>query len=116
MTSISTAETAEKLPPELAALDAQFLSLQAERVTGPYEAGVESLIAGYLERLKKLIAEEKAAGHLDGVVALDAEQEQVVFKSAVPETNEEAHLQISKRCGRSFATPGRSSSRPVRRI
>jgi len=84
------ADPAAKFPPELAALDAQFLALQSERVTGPYEAGVESLLAGYLERLKKLIAEEKAAGHLDGVVALDAEQEQVVFKGAVPETDEEA--------------------------
>lgn len=86
---ISMAEAAEKLPPELAALDTQFLALQAERVTGPYEAGVESLLAGYLERLKKLIAEEKAAGHLDGVVALDAEQAEVAFKGMVPETDDE---------------------------
>lgn len=87
---ISTVETAEKLPPELAALDTQFLALQAERVTDPYEAGVKSLIAGYLDRLKKLIAEEKAVGHLDGVVALNAEHEQVVSKSVVPETDDDA--------------------------
>ncbi len=62
------------LPPELAALDAQFIALQKERVTVPFEAEVAKLNAGYLGGIGKKIAEEKAAGHLDGILALEAEQ------------------------------------------
>jgi len=87
--ALQPAESAPNLPPELAALDAQFIALQAERVSGPFEAEVAKLNSGYLERLKKLIAEEKAAGNLDGLLALDAEQEHVAFKQTVPETDDE---------------------------
>lgn len=83
------AESAPDLPPELATLDAQFIALKTERVTGPFEAEVAKLNSGYLDRLKKLIAEEKAAGNLDGLLALDAEQEHVAFKQTVPETDDE---------------------------
>ena len=82
-------ESAPDLPPELAALDAQYIALQAERVTGPFEAEVAKLNSGYLERLKTLIAEEKAAGNLDGLIALDAEQEHVAFQQTVPEGDDE---------------------------
>ena len=64
---------APPLPPELATLDAQFIKLQAERVTAPFEADVAKLNAGYLGGIGKKIAEEKAAGHLDGILALEAE-------------------------------------------
>mgnify|MGYP000945787192 CR=1 FL=1 len=84
----SAADPSAPLPPELATLDAQFVALQSERVSGPFDEGLQKLIAGYLERLKTMIAEEKAARNLDGVVALEAEQESVVFKGIVPETDD----------------------------
>ena len=86
-TGISRAED-PVLPPELAALDAQFLAMEAERVKGPFEAEVAKLNASYLQRLKKLIEEETAAGRLDGVLALDAEQEHVAFQQTIPESDD----------------------------
>lgn len=62
------------LPPELAVLDLQFTTLQQERVTAPYEAGLAALNASYLGGIEKVIAVEKAAGHLDGVMALEKEK------------------------------------------
>ncbi len=81
-----------KLPAELAALDAQFNALKAERVTAPFEADVATLNAGYLDRLKKMIAEEKAAGNLDNILALDTEQEHVVFQQTIPGSDDEKTL------------------------
>ncbi len=71
------------LPPELAALDAQFIKLQSERVTAPFEADVAKLNTSYLGGIGKKIAEEKAAGHLDAILALEAEKKNVerVFNS-----------------------------------
>ena len=80
---------ATQLPPELAALDAQFIKLQAERVTAPFEADLAKLNAGYLGGIGKKIAEEKAAGHLDGVLALEAEQKLITDKQPVPETDDD---------------------------
>ncbi|MBL9178116.1 MAG: serine/threonine protein kinase, partial [Verrucomicrobiaceae bacterium] len=75
--------TTAKLPPELAALDAQFIKLQKERVTAPFEADVAKLNTSYLGGIGKKIAEEKAAGHLDAILALEAEKQTVerVFNS-----------------------------------
>ena len=84
--NVSAADT--PLPPELAALDAQFVALQSERVAGPFDEGLKKLISGYLERLKTMIAEEQASGNLDGIVALETEQEFVVFKGIVPEIDD----------------------------
>ncbi|MFO1439383.1 MAG: SUMF1/EgtB/PvdO family nonheme iron enzyme [Verrucomicrobiaceae bacterium] len=77
------------LPPELAALDAQFIALQKERVTAPFEADVAKLNTSYLGGIGKKIAEEKAAGHLDGILALEAEQKLITAKQPVPETDDE---------------------------
>lgn len=60
--------------PELKALHDQFVKLTAERVTAPFEAEVAKLNAGYLGGLDLEIANEKKAGHLDGVIALEAEK------------------------------------------
>ena len=73
----ATASAAPALPPELAALDATFIKLQAERVTAPFDADLAKLNSGYLGGIGKKIAEEKAAGHLDGILALEAEQKLV---------------------------------------
>ncbi len=80
---------ASALPPELAALDTQFIKLQAERVTAPFEADLAKLNAGYLGGIAKKIAEEKAAGHLDGILALEAEQKLITDKQPLPDTDEE---------------------------
>jgi serine/threonine protein kinase/formylglycine-generating enzyme required for sulfatase activity len=66
--------SSSSLPPELTALDDQLKKLTAERVTAVFEADVAKLNAGYLGGLDRKIAEEKAAGHLDGVLALNAEK------------------------------------------
>jgi len=76
------------LPPELAALDAQFLKLQAERVAGPYEADLAKLNSGYLGGIAKRIAQEKAAGNLDAILALEAEERRLAAKEPVPESDE----------------------------
>ena len=77
------------LPPELAELDAQFLTLQAERVTGPFDDEVKKLNGAYLNRVTKMIAEQKADGHLDAIIALGEEQAFIAFKQTIPETDEE---------------------------
>ncbi|MBK8091675.1 MAG: serine/threonine protein kinase [Verrucomicrobiaceae bacterium] len=63
--------------PELKVLHDQFVKLQAERVTAPFEADVAKLNSGYLGGLDRKIADEKKAGHLDGVIALEAEKKLV---------------------------------------
>ncbi|MDP1590817.1 MAG: SUMF1/EgtB/PvdO family nonheme iron enzyme, partial [Prosthecobacter sp.] len=80
---------ATPLPPELAALDTQFIALQAERVTAPFETDLAKLNAGYLGGIGKKIAEEKAAGDLDGILALEAEQKLITDKQPVPETDDD---------------------------
>ena len=80
---------ATPLPPELAALDAQFIALQKERVTAPFESDLAKLNAGYLGGIGKKIAEEKAAGHLDGILALEAEQKLITDKQPVPERDDD---------------------------
>jgi serine/threonine protein kinase/formylglycine-generating enzyme required for sulfatase activity len=80
---------ASALPPELATLDAQFIKLQAERVTAPFEADLAKLNAGYLGGIAKKITEEKAAGHLDGILALEAEQKLITDKQPVPDTDDD---------------------------
>ena len=81
--------TPPTLPAELAALDAQFIKLQAERVNGPYEADVAKLRSGYLGGVGKKILEEKADGHLDGILALESEQALINAKQPVPDTDDE---------------------------
>ncbi|MFN0080776.1 MAG: bifunctional serine/threonine-protein kinase/formylglycine-generating enzyme family protein [Prosthecobacter sp.] len=87
--TVSPSPSPPALPPELAALDATFIKLQAERVTTPFEADLTKLNAGYLGGIGKKIAEEKAAGHLDGILALEAEQKLITDKQPVPDTDEE---------------------------
>ncbi len=60
--------------PELKTLHEQFVKLQAERVTASFEADVAKLNTGYLGGLDREIEKEKKAGHLDGVIVLEAEK------------------------------------------
>jgi hypothetical protein len=72
------------LPAELAKLDAQFRQFRKERVTQPFEKEVEVLNKYYLGGIERAIAAERAAGRLDGILALEAEQ-RTVSSGAVPQ-------------------------------
>jgi serine/threonine protein kinase len=74
--------------PELKALHEQFVKLQAERVTAPFEAEVAKLNAGYVGGIDREIANEKKAGHLDGVIALEAEKKLIADKQPIPAEDE----------------------------
>lgn len=76
--------------PELKTLHEQFVKLQAERVTAPFEAEVAKLNSGFLGGLDRKIAEMKQKGDLDAVLALEAEKQAVgrVFNSSSAEPKE----------------------------
>ncbi len=63
--------------PELSALHGQFLKLQEERVSQPFSSEVAKLNELYLGGIDQKIASERAAGHLDGVLALEAEKKAI---------------------------------------
>ena len=73
--------------PELAALQQQLTKLQAERVTAAFEADVAKLNSGYLGGLDREVAKERAAGRLDGVLALEAEKKHITDKQPLPVTD-----------------------------
>jgi Leucine-rich repeat (LRR) protein len=80
--------------PELKALHEQFLKLQAERVTAPFEADVAKLNTGYLGGLDRRIGEMKQKGDLDSVLALEAEKALVAGKQPVPLGDEKTLLAL----------------------
>jgi hypothetical protein len=84
-----TAEAMDSIP-ELKALHDQFLTLEQTRVTAPFEAEVTKLNTGYLGGLDRAIADEKRAGHLDGVLAIEQEKTRVAAGEAVPKTDEDS--------------------------
>jgi len=91
-TVISAQQTA--LPPELGALNQQFINLQGEHVTAPYEADLAILNTGYLSAIDKAMAAEKGAANLDGILALEAEKKLVTEKHLsaelpLPKTDDE---------------------------
>ncbi len=63
--------------PELKLLHEQFVRLRAERVDTPFQADVARLNTGYLGGIDRAIVEEQKAGHLDGVIALENEKQQL---------------------------------------
>ncbi len=75
--------------PELKALHDQLVKLTTERVTAPFETDVAKLNAGYFGGIDRKIAEETAAGHLDGVIALEAEKKLLADKLPIPANDAE---------------------------
>jgi serine/threonine protein kinase/formylglycine-generating enzyme required for sulfatase activity len=71
--------------PELVVLQEQYEKLQAERVTAVFAADVAKLNSGYLGGIDREIVKERAAGHLDGVLALEEEKKRITAKQSVPE-------------------------------
>ena len=80
----SSKEEAMAAIPELKALHDQFLKLQAERVTAPFDADVTKLNASYLNGIDRKIAEMKQKGDLDSVLALETEKSHVTGKQTPP--------------------------------
>ncbi|MBX7209012.1 MAG: protein kinase [Verrucomicrobiaceae bacterium] len=77
--------------PELKTLHEQFVKLQGERVTAPFEKDVAALNTSYLGGIDREIEKEKKSGHLDGVLALEAEKKLIVeraSRSLSPASNE----------------------------
>jgi len=70
--------------PELKTLHDQLTKLTAERVTAPFEKDLAALNTSYLGGLERKMTELKQKGDLDGVLALEAEKQNVgrVFNSS----------------------------------
>jgi hypothetical protein len=83
--------------PELKVLHEQFVKLQGERVTAPFEAEVAKLNAGYVGGIDREIANEKKAGHLDGVIALEAEKKLIADQQPVPAEDDEKATEALKK-------------------
>jgi hypothetical protein len=73
------------LPPELAALDAQYSKLQRERVTTPYETEVTKLNDKYREQLDQ--AWKMSIGRGAEQVAFQKERDRLRNKQPMPETD-----------------------------
>ena len=93
--------------PELKTLHEQFVKLQAERVTAPFAADVAKLNAGYLGGLDREIEKEKNAGHLDGVIVLEAEKKLIPLVGRLGETAGAVVGRLGETAG------GDSQSRPT---
>ena len=76
--------------PELTTLDEQLKQFSAERVSAPFVAEVAKLNTSYLNGLDRKMAEEKAAGHLDSVLALEAEKQRVTDQQPIPSAEDDA--------------------------
>jgi len=81
------AAPAPSLPPELAALNTQFIALQQERVIAPFAADLAKLNSSYLGGIVRKITDAQAAGHAADVLALEAEQQRITANQPVPETD-----------------------------
>jgi hypothetical protein len=76
--------------PELKVLQIEHDNQLSERVTGAYNAGLAKLDAGYLTGIDRVLASSKAAGDLEGALALEAEKKRVADKGALPANDEQA--------------------------
>jgi serine/threonine protein kinase len=72
------------LPAELATLDEQFRQLQQERVTKPFETGLEILNKNYSGGLGRAIAAEKSSKRFDEVTSLENEKRLADTGSKIP--------------------------------
>jgi len=82
--------------PELALLQRLYAGQLAERVTGPYEAALAQLNAGYSSGLDRAITEAKKGGDLDLVIALEDEKQRLVDKAPLPEIAEETPADLKR--------------------
>ena len=71
-------------PPELAVLRQQYEKLLVDRVTSMYDAAVRQLNYSYVAGVGRSIAEAKAAGDLQTVLALETEQKSISHNEPMP--------------------------------
>lgn len=76
------------LPPDLASLNAQFLKLESERVTTPYQTELTQLLNRHSERINQRIVEERGSGNLDAILALESELKSLAAQEPVPQPEE----------------------------
>ncbi len=76
-------------PPEMASLQQAYSFAFAERVTTPYEAGIETLNANYATALNTAAAAAKKDGRLTDLIALEEEQKRLVEKKLAPATDDD---------------------------
>ncbi|MFN0075495.1 MAG: formylglycine-generating enzyme family protein [Prosthecobacter sp.] len=91
-------------PPELTALQQQYEFLVAERVTTPYDTGIEALNAKFLVALTNSGDEAKKAGKLPEVLALEEDKKRISSKMPLPEKDDETTPETVKKLRNVFRT------------
>lgn len=76
-------------PPELTSLQQQYAFAVAERVTIPYETGIEALNAKFLVALTNAGEEAKKAGKLPDALAIEEDKKLISSKQPLPEKDDE---------------------------
>jgi hypothetical protein len=84
-------------PPELTVLRQQYDKVLAERVTAPFDAGLAELNTKYTAGLDRAIADAKAAGKLEDILAIEAEKKRLADKLPIPATDDEAEPEALKK-------------------
>lgn len=69
----------------------------AERVTGPHETALIALNTKYKAGLERTIAEAKAAGKLEAIIALEAEIKRLADKLPIPSSDDETEPESLKK-------------------
>ena len=83
-------------PPELVVLRQQYEKLLADRVTKIYDDGVRQLNDSYVGGVDRSIAEAKAAGDLQLVLALETEKKSISHNEAFPTDDTQAVAPLKK--------------------
>lgn len=84
-------------PPELTVLRQQYEKVVAERVTAPFDAGLAELNAKYDAGLDRAIADAKAAGKLEDILAIEAEKKRLTNKLPIPDADAESEPEALKK-------------------
>ena len=84
-------------PPELTVLRQQYDKVIAERVTAPFDAGLAELNTKYSAGLDRAIADAKAAGKLEDILAIESEKKRLTDKLPIPTTDDDKEPESLKR-------------------
>lgn len=84
-------------PKELVSLQQSYAFAVAERVTGPHETALIALNTKYKAGLERTIAEAKAAGKLEAIIALEAEIKRLADKLPIPSSDDETEPESLKK-------------------
>lgn len=84
-------------PPELTVLRQQYDKVVAERVTAPFDASFTELNTKYSAGLDRAIADAKAVGRLEDILAIEAEKKRLADKLPIPATDDDKEPESLKR-------------------